>query len=143
MSNLQTSPSTLEISGRLLESVDKFPEIFSEHYSRPDKRLTADDRILHIIISENTSEFWNLMAACWRHALVSAPEDGVAFPSFLYSATINLMQQRLTNTVPLNNRILNRIAAIAITSSYHFRETLLTVCEKLCNTVLQQPGSTP
>ena len=134
MSSKQITPYTSEISTRLSANPNDLLDAFTARYCSCIGRVSTSDKILQVIAENANAEFSQLLKACWVTALTEPPEQGVAYPSFLYNTMMRLLVQRLRYSSPLNIPVLNQITELALDSE-HFCQSLLSACETVCRKV--------
>ena len=134
MSSTQTTRSTSEITARLSANPNDLLDTFTARYYSGIRNASTSDRILQVVIDNTNAEFFHLLKTCWVTALGQPPEQGVAYPSFLYNSMLRLLVQHLRYSTPLNTPVLNQIAELALDSE-HFCQSLLSACETVCRKV--------
>ena len=134
MSSKQITPYTSDISTLLSANPNDLLVAFTACYYSGIRNASTSDRILQVIVDDTNAEFFQLLKTCWVIALTEPPEQGVAYPSFLFNTMVRLLVQRLRYSSPLNIPVLNQITELALDSE-HFCQSLLSACETVCRRV--------
>ena len=134
MSSKQITPCTSEIPTLLSANPNVLLDTFTARYYSGIRNASTSDKILQVIADNASAEFFQLLNTCWVTALTEPPEQGVAYPSFLYNTMMRLLVQRLRYSSPLNIPVLNQITELALDSE-HFCQSLLSACETVCRDI--------